>query len=287
MLKNSNKIYINKKDYYTVLKIKNRVICSPSDSLKKKQRFFLNAIKWVYPYKLNILELAKIHTGKKYILKMDIKEFFNSVPFKDIEEVIQNVLNRINKKNEIINYIILTTINNKLPTGAPTSPYIAEACFKYADKMIKDVSCLYNVDYTRYVDDLTFSSDNKERLNIIEKRVISILDDYGYKINPKKTKYIASNKQQNILGLIVNNNKTRLSNDFKRKTRAMLHQYCIYKLGISTGTNDLKYLVWNKTKERSLWGYFSYIKQVDKKYYLKLLDYKNKLFEKYFLYSTP
>jgi len=283
MSKNFNKIYINKEDYYTVLKIKNRVICSPSDSLKKKQRFFLNAIKWEYPYKLNILESAKIHTSKKYILKMDIKDFFASVPFKDIEEVIQTVLNRINKQDEIINHIILTTINNKLPTGAPTSPYLAEACFKYVDKMIRDVSYLYNVDYTRYVDDLTFSSDYKESLKLIEKRVISILDDYGYKINKRKTKYISSNKQQNILGLVVNDNKIRLSNDFKRKIRAMLHQYCIYK----SGSNDLKYLVWNKIKEQSLWGYFSYIKQVDKRYYYKLLDYKDKLFKKYFLYSTP
>ena len=69
----SNKFYINDEFYYTIKRIKNRIIHIPCDELKSKQRFFLNAIKWLYPYKADVLNSVKIHSGKKWILKMDIK----------------------------------------------------------------------------------------------------------------------------------------------------------------------------------------------------------------------
>ena len=280
-MKKCNQIFINNKDYYTIVRINNRTISVPSPSLKHKQRYFLNAIKWVYPYKISTLDCAKIHCGKKWILKMDIKEFFSSIPFDDIQNVIMNVLKYINKQDEFINHIILTTIDNKLPTGAPTSPYLAEMCFNEVDKTIRNTCYLHNIDYTRYVDDLTFSSDCKESLKFIEKRVAEILSYSGYKINPKKTKYISSAKQQNILGLVVNDNKIRLSNDFKRKIRAMLHQYYFrFKMSGNTTIKDLKYLAWDEKRTFSLFGYLNYIKSVDYEYYLKLEKYREKLSKK-------
>lgn len=74
MIFNKNKIFITKELYYTVKFIKKRIIYVPNDELKKEQRFFLNAIKWLYPYKINTLECAKIHSGKKWILKMDTQK---------------------------------------------------------------------------------------------------------------------------------------------------------------------------------------------------------------------
>ena len=163
----SNKFYMNEECYYTIKRIKNRIIYIPCEELKSKQRYFLNAIKWVYPYKTDTLNCAKIHSGKKWILKMDIKNFYDSVPTNEIQRIIKKVCRRLNRNENIFSYFALVTINGKLPTGAPTSPHLANACFKGIDKEIKRFSEMYGVDYTRYFDDLTFSSYSKEILKII------------------------------------------------------------------------------------------------------------------------
>ncbi len=279
MIFNKNKIFITKELYYTVKFIKKRIIYVPNDELKKEQRFFLNAIKWLYPYKINTLECAKIHSGKKWILKMDIKDFFNSVPYNSIEEVIKNVCLRLNKSEKLSEYLSLVTLNSTLPVGAPTSSHIANACFLPVDKNIRSLCNACGVDYTRYVDDLTFSSYSRETLKIIENEVKKILIFYGYKTNKNKTKYISDNKRQNILGLVVNNYKVRLSKDFKRKIRAMLHSYFVFY----GSSKDIKHLAWNETREQSLKGYLSYIKHTDSAFYNRLKKYSKKLAIKYFV----
>ena len=277
----SNKFYISDEYYYTIKRIKNRIIYIPCDELKAKQRFFLNAIKWLYPYKADTLNSAKIHSGKKWILKMDIKSFYDSVPSHEIQRVVSKVCRRINQYNNSLSYLSLVTINGKLPTGAPTSPHIANACFKRIDKEIMSVSSAFGVDYTRYVDDLTFSSYCKETLEIVEKKVTAHLAFYGYKINSKKTKYISDNKQQNILGLVVNNYRVRLPKDFKRKIRAMLHSYAIYIC--NSDIKDTKHLAWDTKKEQQLSGYISYICHVDGHFYVQLKHYAKELEHKYWV----
>ena len=275
----SNKFYINEEYYYTIKRIKNRIIYIPCDKLKAKQRYFLNAIKWVYPYKADTLNSAKIHSGKKWILKMDIKNFYDSVPCYEIQKIIKKVCVRIKQYNNSLNYLSLVTINGKLPTGAPTSLHIANACFKKIDKEIMSRSSAFGIDYTRYVDDLTFSSYCKETLQIIEKKVTALLEFHGYKINSKKTKYISDNKQQNILGLVVNNYRVRLPKDFKRNIRAMLHSYVINIC--NSGIKDTKYLTWDTKRIKQLEGYISYIKHVDNHFYVQLKRYAKKLEHRY------
>ena len=275
----SNKIFISEDLYYTVKRVKKRIIHIPCDKLKSKQRFFLNAIKWVYPYSIDILKVAQIHSGKKWILKMDIKSFYDSVPLPQIEKVVKSVCKRIGNDVSVIQSVNLVTLNGKLPTGAPTSAHIANACFKPIDKEIFNTCRIYNVDFSRYVDDLTFSSYCKKTLNTIEKRVKNILKYYGYEVNNKKTKYISDNKQQNVLGLVVNNYHVRLPKEFKRKIRAMLHNYAI-RYGYLT-QKESKHLIWNEHSDQQLAGYMAYIKQVDKTFYKQLKDYTTKLSLKY------
>lgn len=277
----SNKFYISDEYYYTIRRIKNRIIHVPCDELKAEQRFFLNAIKWVYPYKTDTISAAKIHSGKKWILKMDIKDFYNSVPCHEIQKAVMEVCKRINRSDNVINYFALVTVNGKLPTGAPTSPHLANACFKKIDKEIMSASSVFGVDYTRYVDDLTFSSYSKETLQLVEKRITALLNFHGYKINQKKTKYISDNKQQNILGLVVNNYRVRLSKEFKRNIRAMLHNYAVNKCPHTV--QDAKFLAWNTKREQQLSGYISYICHVDSHYYVQLKQYAKKLEHKYFV----
>lgn len=277
----SDKIFVSEDMYYTVKRIKNRILHIPCEKLKYKQRYFLNAVKWVYPYSTDIINVVKIHSGKKWVLKMDIKSFYDSVPMPQIQKVVRTVCQRLKKEENTLNLLSLVTLNGKLPTGAPTSAHLANACFKPIDREIFNCCSIYGVDFSRYVDDLTFSSYSKESLKIIEKRVMEILKSHGYEINPKKTKYISDNKQQNILGLVVNNYRIRLAKDFKRRIRAMLHSYAVCN-GYMT-KKESKHLLWNERAEMQLAGYLAYIKHVDKAYYRQLKTYMNKLSTKYYV----
>ena len=272
---NQNKIYLTAELYYTVCRVGKRIILAPCEKLKQAQRFFKTAINWVYPLEMNTFNAAKIHCGKKYVLKMDIKDFYGSIPYPFIEQVVKNVCKRI--KNADINYyLMITTVDDRLPTGAPTSAHIANACFSPVDKRIRDYVNMLGVNYSRYMDDLTFSCDDKYLLNLIEKYVTKTLGNFGYKLNERKTKYISDNKQQNVLGVIVNNKDVRLPKKLRRKLRAALHNYSIFK---SSGAKqiDLKYRTWSEKSIAQLKGYLAYAKQVDKKSYNKLINYAKKL----------
>lgn len=274
----SNKIFISLELYYTVFRRKNRIILAPCEKLKKAQRYFLNAIKSEYNLKIDTYTVAQIHTAKKWILKMDIKDFYGSVPYRDIESFISNVCAKIKYAN--INYYLnLVTVDKKLPTGAPTSAHIANACFRKIEAEIRKICNIYGVDFSRYMDDLTFSSNNKKLLQIIEKRVKNILFFYGYKVNYKKTKYISKNKQQKVLGLVVNNKEVCVTNKEKRKIRASLHNYAI-SMAYST-KKYLKHHIWSEKEVSKLIGKVAYIKCVDYRFYISLRRYNQKLLEKY------
>lgn len=272
---NQNKIYLTAELYYSICRIGKRIILAPCEKLKQAQRFFKTAINWVYPLEMNTFNAAKIHCGKKYVLKMDIKDFYGSVPYPFIEQVVKNVCKRI--KNADINYyLMITTVDDKLPTGAPTSAHVANACFSPVDKRIKNYANMLGVNYSRYMDDLTFSCDDKYLLNLIEKYVARTLINFGYKLNERKTKYISENKQQNVLGVVVNNKEVRLPKKLRKKLRAALHNYSIFK---SSGAKqiDLKYRTWSEQSIARLKGYLAYTKQVDEKSYNKLINYAEKL----------
>ena len=271
-----NKVYITEELYYTIYRKKKRVIFAPCDELKKKQQYIKRAINWVYPLEMDILKSTQIHSSKyksnKWVLKLDIKDFYGSVPYEHIEQVMNNVAMRI-KNVDANNYLRMTTVNGKLPTGAPTSAHIANACFQPLDNFIRTYCNNFDINYSRYMDDMTFSADEKFYLNMVEEYVTRLLKGNGYCLNKKKTKYISDNKQQNVLGLVVNGDRVRLPKEFKRKIRAMLHSYTLSKS--QTSTIDIKHRIWGEEKIVQLKGYLAYIKNVDTEFYNKLQKQNN------------
>lgn len=270
-----NKAYITQELYYTIYRAGKRIVFAPCEELKKIQHYFKQALVWTYPLEINTYACAKNHCGKKWVLKLDIKDFYGSVPYEFIELAVKNVCKRI-KFADINYYLNAVTLNGKLPVGALTSAHIANACFTSVDKRIRSYCKMLGVDYSRYMDDMTFSADNKALLNMVEEFVQKTLSNFGYKLNKKKTKYISDNKQQNVLGLVVNNAEVRLPKKLRKKLRAMLYSYSVYK---TAGVNpvDCKHRIWNDAEIVRLKGYLGYTKNVDKKSYDKLMKYAKSL----------
>ena len=260
--------------YYDVYDNGKRIIHIPSPALKKVQRIILR--KYFKPHwaPLSVKEAASVHCGKKWLMKLDIKDFFNSITQEQIKEIISRYVSlyespiQIRKTDESDTKQIFSmcTINGKLPTGAPTSPYIANLLLKEFDYDIEGFCYQYGVAYSRYMDDLFFSTDNPQYiLSFVELEVLKQLEELGFGVNIEKIKYISDNKLQKVLGLGVNNQKPVLTKDDKRKYRSYFY-------------NLLSPLQFNKLKkyresELEVLGHLAYIKSVDEEYYVRITFY--------------
>ena len=196
--------------FYEVYKNGKRTIYAPSKDLKNVQRQILNFIKTKYKLKFNIKETAEIHCSQKWILKLDIRKFYESVSKEQIKSVIDDIYETVPFPKEYYSKKVLyqlLTIEDKLPTGAVTSCLIANLAFSKTkiDENLKAFCLQNNLKFSRYMDDMFLSGNNKADLKKAEKFAINLLQEAGFNINYEKTQYISSNKRQEILGLVVNN----------------------------------------------------------------------------------
>ncbi len=109
------------------------------------------------------------------------------------------------------------------PRVSPTSPVLSNmVCFKLDNQL--ELWCKQNeITYTRYADDLTFSSDNPiDTKLIVDIRSIIVQNDFC--VNEKKLRIRAKNRKQTVTGLIVND-KVNVDRKLMKNVRAMLHDY--------------------------------------------------------------
>jgi RNA-directed DNA polymerase len=155
---------------------------------------------------------AKCHQGNKYILQTDIKNFFPSISNKQVFEMfLQNgfsstVASLLTK---------LTTFENCVPQGASTSTQIANLVFTPVDTLLIQYCYELEIMYTRFVDDLAFSSKNDIQNHIQNLFNIILLENF--KISRKKTTYTTGITV--ITGVEVGNNGLTITEDLKQKIK--------------------------------------------------------------------
>lgn len=272
------RVYLKVNDtdfYYCVYKYKNRIIYNPCENLRHQQKIILNFIKMMYKIKLNTKNAAIVHCKRKWILKTDIKSFYDSFSKEQLDRAIHHLcldLATVCTLNEQTVYDICT-LNDKLPTGALTSAHIANYAFKLMkiDEVICEFCRQNEINYSRYMDDLTFSADKKSKLNEAEKFVVNMLAVNGFSLNREKTKYISDNKKQEVLGILVNNKQVTFSHFKKSQFRAMIFNY-LKSLNIEERLGTATLFERKITLEKIM-GYFAYIKSCDEKYYEKAKEY--------------
>jgi len=255
-----------------------RLIHSPSASLKYIQRQILNNFlineelsvsATAYKKGASLVQNAKPHVNHKYLLKMDIMDFFDSISSK---MVLTNVFN--SKKYPKAVGIALThlcCLEWRLPQGAPTSPMISNIVMKRFDEIILNWCKKRGVTYTRYCDDLTFSS-NTPLYNVYLK-VNDTLNKFGFRINKSKTKFISSASRQTVTGLTVNK-KVSITKDYKAKLRQEL--FYANKYGIRNSIIKGKKFKFIKYGTPNLEKYYNHL--LGKLDYLLQIEPKNKWF---------
>lgn len=207
-------LIINQKSYYNFFSIPkkdgSRKLCAIiKDSLLYKVQVNLKK----YFSELPVPEVAKgfvkgqnyfdflvPHLNKQYYLRLDIKDFFGSIKRDSIVAVLRQCCSLEHCVQIMAD---LCTLDGQLPQGAVTSPVLSNLVFaridqrimKYCQSLITTYIgreiCLNDVVYTRYADDLLFSSNyldfkrNRFFLNSVHK----ILSENDFQINTSKTKY--------------------------------------------------------------------------------------------------
>lgn len=143
---------------------------------------------------------AKTHQGNKYFFLTDLRGFFPSIHFR----VVYDEFIRRGFSPCVASHLTrLVTYNKCVPQGAPTSPTIANMVFGPQDEQLIEISNKYGLTYTRYIDDLTFSSKKFIEAQVIQE-LLYVIRKSPFKYHHKKTKTSIGKTQ--VTGVKVLNN---------------------------------------------------------------------------------
>ena len=187
---------------------KTRTFRNPSQLLKAIQkRIKINIIdKFPLPNcvhggvkKRSNITNAKAHQGNKYLFETDLQEFYPNISMTRVYETFIN----LGYSTHISHWLTtLTTRKNELPQGSPTSTGISNLVFIKTDYKLLKLCKTNNIIYTRYIDDLTFSS--QQDFGNIVNEVLDTVSGDNFKISRRKTNYSG---EQTVTGIKVLPNK--------------------------------------------------------------------------------
>jgi len=219
----------------------------------------------------SIVDNAKYHVGKEYVVSFDLTDFFTTIGYKRVF----NIFYYYGYTKEV-SYALarLVTKDGYLPQGSPASPYISNIVCLKLDKRLGKLAEKIGCVYSRYADDITFSGSANilNYLCLIKK----IICEEGFTINDKKTRIQSRYYRQEVTGIIVNN-YMRVDRRYKQYLRQQIY-YC-NKFGVD---NHLKKIECELLGYKDhLYGIAYFIKMVeeeDGEKWLKKLDEVNWLY---------
>lgn len=249
-----------------------RTISAPYPSLMMVQKWIYEKIllpKYNFPPCVtgfvkgrSICDNANPHCGHNNVLKMDLKDFFPSI---SLNRVI-NVFKIMGYHHQMAYYLAkLCCKDGVLPQGAPTSPILSNIIAGRMDRRLNGLCNQFNITYTRYADDLTFSGDKIGESFV--KIVNRIIEDEGFILNKSKTKILRKNSKKIITGVSISSGRATIPKQLKRRLRH--ESYFIHKYGLKDhmrheGIRDHKY-------KMRINGYFAYWKSIENNDSLNLL----------------
>ncbi len=234
-----------------------RTLTVPDKRLKYLQRKLLILLEQLYQPKpaahgfvqgRGVITNANAHQGRPYLLNLDLEDFFGSIS----RNRVRGVLFSVGVPDQVGQAVCdLTVTGNQLPQGAPTSPLLANMVAFRLDKDLTAFARIHRLRYTRYADDITFSShvkptalfseDAPDPGTVEEARLSAelrlILTSNSFKLNAAKTRYCGKKTRKEVTGLVVNE-FTNVRRTFIRDARSSL--YRIETLGLADAQAEFK-----------------------------------------------
>lgn len=286
-----------------------RQISVPSDTLYSVQKwintFILskaeeNPYSFAFERGKSIKNCAEAHLGCKWLIKIDLRHFFESLSEIQVYKYFSSlgypnllsfelarICTKTYKQNSTkYNDAYWKTWDNKiykiyhdkrighLPQGAPSSPMLANCIIKDLDYEIAKYTTKQNIVYTRYADDLIFSTNENDfsikKAKTLVSYVYKLLPKYGVKPNTQKTQILRPRARKIVLGLLVDSDRLRLPKDFRAKLECHLYYSCKDPIGHSVRRGFYSIL----GLKNYINGLLSYVKYIDPSYF-RFLENKN------------
>ena len=217
-----------------------RIIYHPSRRLKALQRWLLRRVINLLPvhsaavaYQANrsIFDNASAHSSSRYLLRMDLRDFFPSLTQDDVLRYMQSRITLFQGWTgaDIEVFCLLVTRHSRLTIGAPSSPALSNALCYDLDVQLHELSKRHSSTYTRYADDLFFSTDLPDVLDRIEPAVVEVIRSLalpaGLELNAKKTRHSSKRGTRRVTGITLGSDgKPYIGRGFKRRIRALIHK---------------------------------------------------------------
>lgn len=179
------------------------------------------------------------HIDRKWVLNFDLKDFFPSINFGRVRGFFMKNKHFLLEQKVATIIAQLACHNGALPQGAPTSPVISNLLANHLDIRLSQLSSKSRCTYTRYADDITFStnkSDFPAQIAVdrdsessagdwnLSKKIRSEVKRSGFEINPEKTRMQYRRSRQDVTGLVVNR-KVNVKRELYRQVRAQVHTF--------------------------------------------------------------
>lgn len=200
-----------------------RKITAPATALKIVQQKLNKVLQYVYEPKPSahgflpdrgIVSNAKKHSNKKYAFNVDLKDYFPSINFGRVRGLFMAFPYNL---PEPVSTVLaqICCHENALPQGAPTSPIVSNMICSKLDTELQQLARKNKCFYTRYADDITFSTNVRNFPTAIAKvddfgftevgsELERIINENGFVVNPSKVRLQSSNQRQEVTGIVVN-----------------------------------------------------------------------------------
>ena len=180
------------------------------------------------------------HVRRDVVVNADLKDFFPTITFPRVKGIFQELgyspaastilaLLCTECPRQRVNYagreLHVATGARALPQGACTSPALSNLAARGLDSRLAGLARKLGWDYTRYADDLTFSTTGEpaQKTAWILARLRHIAQEESFTVNEKKTRVQRPNTQQTVTGIVVNK-RPNIPRETLRRLRAILHR---------------------------------------------------------------
>lgn len=235
---------------------KERIIQAPAKGLKSILRSLNFILQSVYdthdaatgfvPGK-SIVDNGKKHVGHHYVYNLDLKDFFHSFDRNKVKKCFVVEPFNLNGEKEPLAFLLASlcthpleiegVVKTVLPQGSPTSPTITNILCKRLDHRLNGLAKRFGATYTRYADDITFSSphniyqieddpklNDKGSYDNFLAELGRLIKEENLVINQKKTRLQKSGYRQEATGLIVNE-KVNVRRRYVKQIRMWLYYW--------------------------------------------------------------
>lgn len=249
-----------------------RIIQHPSKELKIIQKWVAREIishfpvhESVYSYRANrgVSNLCDRHLSDNYLLRVDFRDFFPSIKGKNVVHLVEKNLDSLESnlsKKDIKDIRLIVCRNDELTIGAPSSPAISNAILYDLDRYINEESIKLGIKYSRYADDLYFTTKTQDKLSTVLEVLIKYIKDSKHPkliINNEKTIYTSKKRKRIITGIVITSDgKKSVGRSKKRYIRSLVYKFV---------KNEL-----SEEKISYLRGYLSYITSIEPEFIFRL-----------------